>query len=637
MRTFLYMLLLGSHLSSSIAATTTDDVYLLQLLKSAQEKRLWENRQWHVLMHYRPRLISGGVKSQIDDPSFFLSPSGKFDPRAELEATLDNFFTPPLMGEGTEHPQCKFIARYQWLKQELGFDAERLPDCDCPGFNGWLAKMNPEAVTLVFPVAYLNNPASMFGHTLLRIDSKIPNAQTHLLDYTVNYAANTRQERGLSFALKGLFGGYQGSFSVAPYYEQVKRYGDIENRDIWEYRLALSGEEVLRMLMHVWELKSAGFDYYFLDENCSYQLLSLLEAARPSLHLLDQFGLWAVPADTVRAVTHVKDLVPLTNFRPSRGTVLQLRADSLEPELQNVARCIGDEQCPIDSVYRKRLSPLDQSRVLELAMEYAGYRYAAEQEDTAENDPLLMQVSSARSKLSVPPQTPQIEQLPERPDQGHRSGRAEISYGYENNRHFVQLNLRPVLHDLIDPPGGYVDGAQLEFLDASVRYDIKDEKVELEHLDFVDIVSIPTRDHFIKPFSWKVNAGLKRMLFDDDDRPITGQGNFGAGLSYDVTPYATVCFFAEAMAVISDRFDEKLALGAGPSGSAILEISEAWRMAIFARAMAFTLGSTRQSYDIAVEQAIDLTPRSGLRIRLSRHQEFGSPYNSISAGFLIYF
>jgi hypothetical protein len=88
-----------------------------------------------------------------------------------------------------------------------------------------------------------------------------------LLDYTVNYAASTQQERGLSFAFKGLFGGYQGSFSVEPYYAQVKRYGDLENRDIWEYRLALSYEEVIRMMMHAWELKSAKLDYYFIDEN----------------------------------------------------------------------------------------------------------------------------------------------------------------------------------------------------------------------------------------------------------------------------------------------------------------------------------------------------------------------------------
>ncbi|RJQ81283.1 MAG: DUF4105 domain-containing protein [Desulfobacteraceae bacterium] len=636
-RVLLNLLLLCTLLPSSTAATTGDNDYLLELQKAAQEKRLWEHRQWQVLMHYRPRLLSRGVISQVDDASFFLSPSGKTDPRAELEATLASFFAPPAKEGGAEHPQCQFIARYQWLKQELGFDSARLPEYACPGFDKWLAETDPQAVTLIFPAAYLNNPASMFGHTLLRIDSKTRTEQTRLLDFTINYAANTQQERGFSFALKGLFGGYRGSFSVAPYYVQVKRYGDLENRDIWEYRLTLSYEEVLRMLMHAWELKSVHFDYYFLDENCSYQLLSLLEAARPSLHLLDQFGLWAVPADTVRAVANVKDLISSATFRPSRKTVLQERTRNLEPELQDIAKCIGDDQCPVDSVSRKGLSPLDQSKVLELAMEYVGYRYAEEKEATAENDPRLMHILKARSQLDIPPQTPRIEQPPVRPDQGHRSSRAEIRYGYENDQHFFQLSLRPVLHDLIDPPGGYIEGAQLEFFDVAGRYYPSKNKLELEHLDLVDIVSTPTRNRLVKPFSWKANAGLKRRLFDDDDRPITGHGNFGAGISYDFSQVAKIFLFAETMALVSDRFDEKLALGAGLSGGVIVELTEPWRMEFFARSLAFALGSTRLTYDIALEQAIDLTPRTGLRIRFSTNKEFGSPYISVSAGYLLYF
>lgn len=631
------MMVLFSYLPFSIAAAAGDEACLIQLQTSAQAKRLWEHRQWQVLLHYQPRLLGRGVESQVDDPAFFLSPSGKFDPRAELEATLASFFAPPAQEAGTKHPQCKFIARYHWLKRELGFDAESLPEYACPQFNDWLAEMDPDAVTLIFPAAYLNNPASMFGHTLLRIDSKQMSKQTRLLDFTINYAANTQEEVGLTYAWKGVFGGYAGSFSVAPYYAQVKRYGDIENRDIWEYHLTLSHEEVLRMLMHAWELRTASLDYYFLDENCSYQLLSLLEAARPSMHLLDQFGLWAIPTDTVRAVANVPDLVSSTTFRPSRRTVLQERAANLEPALQDIAKCIGDEQCPLDYVSRRGLSTLDQAKVLELAMEYVGYQYAVQKEDTAENDPWLMQILTSRSKLDIPPQTPLIEQPPERPDQGHRSGRAEISYGYENDQHFFQLNLRPALHDLVDPPGGYIDGAKIEFLDAAGRYYVNDDKLVLEYLNFVDIASIPTRDRLVKPLSWKASAGLKRMLFDDDDRPITGQVNFGAGLSYAFSQDATLFLFAEAMGVISDRFDEKLALGAGPSGGLIFKLTEKWRMALSGRALAFTLGSTCTAYDIFLEQTIDLTPRTGLRVRLSRQQEFGSPYNSVSAGYVFYF
>ena len=622
--------------SASSDPASDGNAYLRELQRSARDRRLWEHRQWQVLLHYRPQLLAAGLKSQVDDPSFFLSPSGKFDPQAELEATLASFFVDGTERDG-EHPQCAFIARYQWLKQELGIDTNRLQEHACHRFDQWLAEMDPDTVTLVFPVAYLNNPASMFGHTLLRVDTNDGRSQTRLLDFTINYAATTEQEPGVSFALKGLFGGYQGSFTVAPYYVQVKRYGDVESRDIWEYRLALTDEAVLRMLMHVWELKTAYFDYFFLDENCSYHLLSLLESARPDLHLLDQFGLWAIPADTVRSVAEVDDLISSVTFRPSRRTVLQARTQDLAPDLQNLAKCIGDDRCPVDSVSQPHLSALDQARVLELAMEYVAYRHATETEATAENDPRLTSISKARSQVDSPRQSPGIETPSVRPDQGHLSKRAQISFGVEDSQNFWQLNLRPVLHDLIDPPGGYIDGAQLEFLDMAARYYTSDNNLTLEYLDLVDLISIPSRNRFIKPLSWKASVGLKRFRFADDDRPITGHGNAGVGLSYAVAQAATLFVFAEATGVVSDRFDETVALGAGPSAGAIVELTDRWRMALFARAQAFFLGSSQLTYDLALEQAIDLTPQSGLRIRVAQNQAFGDPAVTASIGCLVYF
>ena len=82
---------------------------------------------------------------------------------------------------------------------------------------------------------------------------------------------------------------FQGIFLHPPYYEKVTEYNNIDHRDIWEYDLNFSEHEVLRMVMHMWELKDIYSDYYFFDENCSYDLLYLLEAARPSLELTDEF------------------------------------------------------------------------------------------------------------------------------------------------------------------------------------------------------------------------------------------------------------------------------------------------------------------------------------------------------------
>ena len=101
---------------------------------------------------------------------------------------------------------------------------------------------------------------------LLRIDAPSQDESTRLLAQTVSFVAITEQERGLSFALRGLFGGYPGKFSISRYSARVKEYGDIDNRDIWEYRLDLTPAEILHMLMHAWELRSAYFDYLLFDK-----------------------------------------------------------------------------------------------------------------------------------------------------------------------------------------------------------------------------------------------------------------------------------------------------------------------------------------------------------------------------------
>ena len=61
-------------------------------------------------------------------------------------------------------------ARYRWLKARLGFDPARLIEQPCPRLWSWEAELNPGRVTLIFPAAYINNPSSMFGHTLIRFD-----------------------------------------------------------------------------------------------------------------------------------------------------------------------------------------------------------------------------------------------------------------------------------------------------------------------------------------------------------------------------------------------------------------------------------------------------------------------------------
>ena len=159
----------------------------------------------------------------------------------------------------------------------------------------------------------------MFGHTLLRIDRPNQDERTRLISYAVNFAADTGPDQGLAFAVLGLTGGYRGYFSMRPYYEMVKMYSDIENRDIWEYQLNFNRQEIDLMIEHLWELEDQYADYYFFSTNCSYALLSLLDVARPGLRLTEEFPVYALPVDTVRAVVEQRGMLHKAVFQAFRA------------------------------------------------------------------------------------------------------------------------------------------------------------------------------------------------------------------------------------------------------------------------------------------------------------------------------
>ena len=232
------------------------------LLERAEQMDLYEDEYWRTLLHYKRTPF--GTKSLIDDPKFFLAADGRIDPESELKATIRALFQEE--GNETEEVICRFIGRYVWLREKLGADEIGIPVTTCRKFQQTMDRIKPRAATLIFPTSFINSPASMFGHTLLRIETVY---ESKLLSLAVNYSATTDETNGFLFAFKGIFGFYEGYFSIFPYYDKVEDYNDIDQRDIWEYPLALTEEEVLRMLLHLWELQSIYSYYYFFDENCS--------------------------------------------------------------------------------------------------------------------------------------------------------------------------------------------------------------------------------------------------------------------------------------------------------------------------------------------------------------------------------
>ncbi len=478
------LIALGTALSLTMAAAQADT--LADTLTAAHDARLADDPAWADLLQYEPYPITGHLRSLADDKGFFNAPDGARNPTAELDATLARLFEPARPETPDEHPQCRFPARHHWLRQRLALSPMQLPEQPCPRLEKWTAEINPAGVTLVFPSAYVNSPASMFGHTLLRIDTPEQTEATRLLAYTINYAAKADATDGFTFALKGLTGLYPGALSSSPYYAKVREYSDMESRDVWEYRLNLTPAETRQLLRHAWEIGATRFDYWFFDENCSYMILRLLDVARPGLRVAKQFYWTAIPVDTVKGVVAVPDLVTDIRFRPSTGTELAHRASRLAPTSLDAAIAVADGRRTPQSLGTDTQA-IEQ---LEFADRLVSLRGHAGKLDQDEALARLKAIQIIRSQL------PTIDTgaipVPPRPENGHASGRAGLATGRLDGTNALFLDLRPAYHDLLDAETGYARGAQIRFLDlgASQR---EGQGWRLDRFLPVDIVSVAPR------------------------------------------------------------------------------------------------------------------------------------------------
>jgi hypothetical protein len=626
-------LVLSTALPSEVAASK-DDAYLRELIERAQVERLAAQREWHVLLHYRPNFFGSGVTSMQDDAGFFMAPDGKTDPQAELAATLARFFSDELVGRSKQPAQCAFVARYHWLKEKLQFDERRLPPQFCERFTRWFNEFNAQSISVIFPTGYMNNPASMFGHTFLRIDTKGQTPQTRILDYTINYAAEVPPNAGLEYAFKGIFGGYPGHFSTIPYYLKVQEYRDIENRDIWEYRLDLTQQQVTRLLMHTWELGNAYFDYFFFDENCSYHILSLIEAAEPSIHLLDRFPLYTIPVDTVRLLAE-SGLVAEVVSRPSRSTLVRRKREAMtDTERDWMNRLVVDPGA-LKSERFGSLSPERQAFVLETTSDYLLMRGSAGAEEGAPFRDKNKAILAARSRLKVLPSDVPIEPYVKRPDLGHGTSRAGIGAGWRNDRAFEEINLRAGYHDLLDPEYGYTPDAQIEILSVALRHYHNDSQARIERFTALNIMSLSPLRTLSQLPSWKVSLGMNTIAHGGCQLCTNGYFNGGIGGAVESHVLGRQVWYAmaEVEANASKAYEESHRVGGGGTVGLLADITDRWKLLASGTYLRYALGEKSDDIRWFIGQRFSLTTNLAFRVEYNHR----SHDNDVLATIHLYF
>jgi len=521
------------HFSSSVSAAESDGNVVDLLLQQAEQLQLAEHEIWYALLHYKRESFFRRFVSQADDDDFFLAAEGKTDSKAELIADIKAFHRAP----ENNHAQCLFPARWWWLKQQLSISDEN--DVSCPQLDAFMRKVSQDKLFLVFPTMYLNNPGSTFGHTFLRFDNE---DNAILLSKTLNYAAKVKKTDDLaSYVAKGLFGGYSGIFRIKPYYKMVQEYTNIENRDIWEYQLDITPEEITQLVRHVWEVRGVDFDYYFFRENCSYRLLALLDVVRPGLQLTAEgdFPFYAIPVDTVRELENA-DIIQSRLLRASLSTQIN-EFFSVEQSHNStvVLTLLSDDTASDIQSLNKTLQVLntDAEKIKVLQQAYNVLQFYGNS-SSPKSQGILQIISELSSRAILKEKSKEQDKVRDSkrdsPESGHDSMRIAAGYGEQNGQQYIDLRWRPAFHDLLDAPQGYVDGAAINIFDVRFKWfvdDKSDNDLRLESLKFFNVTSLSPVSAWQTPISWLLDIRFDRTQVNKSESSRNFITRGGAGVS----------------------------------------------------------------------------------------------------------
>jgi hypothetical protein len=388
---------------------------------------------------------------------------------------------------------------------------------------------------------------------------------------------------------------------------------------MWEYSLNLAPEEIRRMVWHLWELNTIYSYYYFFDENCSYNLLYLMEAARPSLRLTDPPWNWTIPTDTLRAVRS-ENLVGSSAFRPSKGSRIRFMASRLAPDDQALALRIADGTSDPGKLDLK--SREEKADLLDLAAEEIQYRYNKSQIGKESYLTRFMSTLAERSTLGTFPADPVPVPLP--PEAGHRSSRATLGAGFRDGISFEELSYRPAYHSLDDPDEGFAKGLQIEFADLSLRA-YNNGETRLERLDLIDIASLSPRDRFFKPLSYKIATGWLQQTTASGDEFIVYRINPGAGVAYDCGTRTRFYALAEAELRLSGEFRDRYAAGGGLEIGVIQQVTGRWKNLLALERVAYPARNVFQESTASLTEVYRLDPDESvtLAIRWDQVQDHG--------------
>jgi len=508
--------------------------FLYVRAENIDQNRLIElanHKVWQSLLHYEDSdSTPSGKLSAIKSTSFFLAKNGKYDALDELKSTI-KAFSGMESSKPEEQAHCQFPARFLWLKEKLKTHPEFVTRKKaCKSFDNWRLNGDTESLSIVFATGYLGNPASFYGHTLVKLNSSSSERKTDLEDVSVNYGAIIPDDEDpVSYIVKGLFGKYDSGFSHVNYYFHDHNYGENELRDLWEYELNLTKGEVDFVIAHMWELLGKKYTYYFVRENCAFRMAELFSIL-DDVDILPDTELWTFPQAILQKVAESKrngePLVRKVKLKASRQSKFFEKFVDLNANEKRIVGDIASSNGEIDKKVFGKLSQHEQLRIIETLLDYYRILEKDDKEALASHKRMIVE------RFSLPKGRANFKQI-NRQDTPHTGRRpSRVSVGVKRDTiagDLIELGFRPAYYDTLDSGASHVAFSKLSMADLKLK--IASEKIRLSQFDLFAINSINSKATGLpgdSGFAWNLSVGWEELRNDCDNcTSFRFQGDMG--------------------------------------------------------------------------------------------------------------
>jgi len=490
-----------------------------KIVEIALKNKLSDSYIWKSLLHTK------NGKLNIKDPDFIIS-LNNYSLENELEKTIQSFFENS--NNISKHPICKFPARYFWIKSELGLTDDIFPNVSCPDFEEYKNKTSNQNISLIFVSEDISQPSSMMGHVFLKLSGQDNN--TNYVAHAVSFYTVIGTVNIPILIIRSTLTGMKGFFSLLPYEEQIKKYLEVQNRNVWEYELDLPENVKKLIYYHIWELKDVKFKYLFTDYNCATVIYNILSLSSDEFLNHNNY-LWITPKSVIKEASN-DNLIRNTKLVPSDKWKIRMLSETLDKEsVKNIYNYVDGK-----SAEHIRLSNNSKIKILqcELIKTYIDYKYKNEKINTNEfniMDHNIMDICNISGKvenvsIDLSQYKSPIKTFPER--------QVGIGYKYLGKNNYGKLYFLPASNTLSDDNREYFNENSLKLGETSILIN-NNNNINVESIQLYSMQNLLPVDMFLKEISEEVKVGGEQQYDKQLNNHLAMNISAGLGLTNKIS------------------------------------------------------------------------------------------------------